>query len=105
MATFPFGKYAGQQVMVVWESDSPYCQWFLQSVTGAEAVEAAKDEIRQFILQENRLQSAERALRDGALCANDMIRLSEGGVMTPKQGERYMVLLGAALAAGIVEEE
>ena len=101
---FPFGKYSGQEVMAVWENDSSYCVWFLQSVNGrGEDIEAAKAEIRQLSLQEGRLERAEYAHQRGVLAAHDMISLSEGGVMSPKQGERYMVLLASAIEAEIVQ--
>jgi len=102
MATFPFGKHSGKEIMAVWEDDSSYCVWFLQSVN-ARNVEAAKAEIRQLSLQEGRLERAEYAHRRGVLDATDMISLSEGGVMSPKQGERYMVLLASAIEAEIVQ--
>jgi len=104
MSTFPFGKYSGKEVITIWENDSPYCVWFLQSVNGrGEAIEKAKAEIRQLYLQEGRLERAEYAHQRGVLAAHDMISLSEGGVMSPKQGERYMILLAAAIEAGIVQ--
>jgi hypothetical protein len=102
MSKFQFGKYSGQKVMAVFDEDAKYCLWFRDNVGGSTEI---KKEINRYCAQEIRLSRVEKALADDTLALHHFEALYEGGEMTPKQGERYLVLLSAAVEAGIVAEE
>lgn len=105
MTIIDFGKYSGKSVSEVFESDPSYAEWIFGKYQMDGSFRGVAPEIGQYLRQEDRLRTAEKAARLGRLGYSDITAMQSGDKMTEAQGERFMALVEAAVEAGIIEME
>lgn len=101
MTTLSFGKYSGKSVYEVWDTDEQYARWCIREVAKPEAVTFSN-----IAVQEHRLNEAEKALsEDNEDRTITMIeRIQEGGLLTEKQGQRFVSIVESAISNGWGEQ-
>ena len=79
MAEFTFGKYKGQKVMDIFDTDRNYCTW-VQSIKGPS--KGCSDEghaISRFIITQNRVNKIEEMLSKGIDPYYNLVNLQQSG--------------------------
>jgi hypothetical protein len=105
MSKIEFGKYNGKSVSDVFDTDPGYTEWIFGKYQYDGSFKDIAPEIGQYLRQEDRLTTAEKALSLGRLGYSDIAAMQNGDKMTVGQGERFMALVNAAVEAGIIEME